>query len=133
MTKLHEASDAQLVGAYVKVRDEIAAIEAEHKEVLKNPKSKLEKIEIEFLRRFQERDAESVRTSQGTAYRSTRTSATVADWDAFFNQFVVPNQAWDFIERRANKTMVVQYKGEHGDIPPGLNWREEAVVGFRRA
>lgn len=131
--KIPDAPDDILVSHYVAIRDDVAKEEATFKAQIADKKKKLEKIENEFLRRFSDRGAESVRTKFGTAYRLTRTSATVADWESFFFQFVVPNQAWDLLEHRAKKDAVVQYKGEHGDLPPGLNWREELTVGFRRA
>ena len=31
------------------------------------------------------------------------------------------------------KQAVEQYKEEHGDLPPGINWREEVVVNVRRS
>lgn len=133
MTKLAEAKDDKLIGAYVALRDQVAQMEADYKLQVADPRSKLEKIEAEMLRRFQERGAESIRTNLGTAYKSSRTSVTCADWDSFFHQFVVPNAAWEMLEHRPSKTAIVQYKGEHGEIPPGLNWREELTVGFRRA
>ena len=132
-TKLNEATDKQLVAAYVKLRDELAVAEAAYKESISPKKGNMEKIEAEFLRRLIERDAESIRTESGTAYKSSRISVTTADWDAFFHQYVMPNGAWELIERRPSKEAVKQFKAEHGDIPPGLNWREENVVGFRRA
>ncbi len=131
--KLNEAPDDKLIGAYVAIRDEIAQLEVAHKATLATPKGRLEKIEVEMLRRFQERGAESIRTKLGTAYRSTKTSVTCADWDSFFHGFVLNNQAWEMLEHRPAKTAVLQYKEEHDELPPGLNYREEASVGFRRS
>lgn len=131
--KLSEAPDDRLVAESIKYRDEIAQIEARVKVETEGLKHRRDRIEAEMLRRMTERGAESIRTSSGTVYKIMRTSATVADWDSFFNQFVVPNQAWEFIERRANKTSVAQYRQENDDIPPGLNWREEITLGFKRS
>jgi hypothetical protein len=95
-------------------------------------RTKQDKIEVEFLRRFQERGIDNVSARDvGTAYRTTRSSATVADWDTFLNH-VVENEAWEMLERRVNKTAVQQYKAEEEDLPPGVNWAETQVVNFRR-
>lgn len=131
--KLSEAPDDRLVEEYIRLRDEKAQREARHKEELSPINKKMEKIEAEFLQRLGDRGAESVRTNAGTAYKSSRVSVTTADWDAYFHHFVLPNNAWEFIEHRPSKAAVQQYKAEHGDIPPGLNWKEEYVVGFRRS
>lgn len=131
--KLHEAPDDVLVGNYVKLRDELAVKEAEMKEALAPLKGNMDKLENEFLRRLNERGAEAVRTKFGTAYKNIKSSVSVADWEAFFHNFVIPNGAWDFITRAANKSAIQQFKGEHNDLPPGINYTEIATVGFRRA
>jgi len=132
--KLNEAPDDKLVETYIAIRDSVAAKESAHKEALSPLKGKLDKIEAEFLRRFSERGQESVRTNFGTAYKSTRSSATVADRGSYVGWILeAPEDRLSYLDVRANKTEVAQYKGEHGDVPPGLNWREELVVGFRRA
>lgn len=131
--KLNEAPDDLLIQAYIKVRDDLSAKEAEMKAALAPLKDKLDKIETEMLRRFNERGVESVRTKFGTAYKNTRASVSVADWDAFFNGFVLPNKAWDFINHAANKSSIQQYKEEHNELPPGINYSEVLTVGFRRA
>jgi hypothetical protein len=132
--KLNEAPDDKLVGAYVSIRDDVAAEEAAFKARVKDKKEKLDKIEAEFLRRFGERGAESVRTTHGTAYKLVRTSATVADRGIYTDWILAdPESRLSYLDVRANKKEIEQFKGEHGDIPPGLNWREELTVGFRRA
>lgn len=131
--KLHEAPDDKLVAAYIKIRDEIASDEAAAKAAIAPKKEKLDKIESEFLRRFAERGSEAVRTNSGTAYKSVRRSVSVGDWEAFFIDWVIPNQAWEFINHAPNKSSVIEYRDLNGDIPPGLNLREEYVVGLRRA
>jgi hypothetical protein len=33
---------------------------------------------------------------------------------------------------RAAKSAIIQYKTANDDLPPGINWRAERVVNFRR-
>jgi len=33
---------------------------------------------------------------------------------------------------RASKTAIAQFKTATDDLPPGINWRAERVVNFRR-
>ena len=130
---LAEASDEVLIAKFVQLRDARAANKKAFELADAGDKMKQEKIEAELLRRLNERgtDSTSSRTA-GTAYRLVRTSCTVADWETFFTQFVQANEAWDFLERRANKTMVEAFRQEHGDLPPGLNWSETATIGVKR-
>lgn len=130
--KLSDAPDDKLIAGYVKIRDSRAQRKAAFDADDADDKGKQEKIEIEFLRRFSERGTDSS-TSRGvgTAYRLTKTSCTMADWDIFF-PFVQANDMWEMIERRPSKDAVKAYREIHNDLPPGLNWREELAVGFRR-
>lgn len=130
--KLPEVSDAALLKAYITLRDNRAQRKAAYTDDDASDKMKQDKIEAEFLRRFNERGIDNVSTKGvGTAYRSTRASATVADWDMLFD-YIMDNEAWEMLERRVNKTAVEQFRAANDDIPPGVNWSETQVVNFRR-
>ena len=73
-----------------------------------------------------------MKTSVGTAYRSERTSVTVADKSAFMD-YIESNKAFDLLDVRANKTAVEGFMAENQDVPPGVNIRREVAVNFRRA
>ena len=121
-----------LVGKYILLRDRRAKRKAEYEAEDSSDKALQDKIEALMLHKFQETGVESVKTAHGTAYTTTRTSATVVDWDAFFS-FVQEESAWEMLEHRCSKTAVEQYRGANSVIPPGLNWSETRVVNFRRA
>lgn len=134
MAKLSEATDDVLIAAYVEIRDRRAQRKAAHDAADADDKSRQEKIEAEVLRRLNERGTDSTSSREhGTAYRNIKTSCTTADRQAFMEQFVIPHQAWEFLDVRPNKTAVEAYKDEHGVLPPGINWSEMAAVGFRRS
>lgn len=123
----------ELVGKYIQLRDKKAALKKEYDEKVAGVDSVLDKIEAVLLKTFDETGMESVKTEFGTAYKSTRTSASVADWDAFWG-YVREKEAYEMLERRCNKTAVDQHRAANdGQLPPGLNWREELVVNVRRS
>jgi hypothetical protein len=122
----------ELAEKYIVLRDRKAQLKSEYDGKVAELDSVMDKIEAVLLRTFDEAGIESVKTSAGTAYRSLRTQASVADWDAFFN-FVKENGAWEMLERRCSKSAVEQYRSTNDDLPPGLNWREERVVNIRRS
>lgn len=122
----------ELVEKYIALRDEKAAAKAQYEQSVAQIDALIDKIEAVLLKTFNESGMDSVKTSHGTAYRSTRTSATVADWDAFFGH-IQSNEAWELLERRCSKTAVESYKQAHEELPPGINWREEHVVNVRRS
>jgi hypothetical protein len=132
MAKISELDDVSLLKLFIALRDRRAQRKAAYTDDDAGDKGKQDKIEVEFLRRFQERGIDNVAARDvGTAYRSTRASATVGDWDTFLDH-VRENEAWEMLERRVNKTAVEQFKAEDGDLPPGVNWSETQVVNFRR-
>lgn len=132
--KLQEASDERLISAFVKIRDQRSQRRADYEAADADDRAKQDKIEAEFLRRFHERGSTSTKSDAGTAYINVTNSATVADRDVYFNWIIEDvKERLCFLEARVNKTSLAQYKEEHDDIPPGVNYRETQSVGFRRS
>lgn len=133
--KLTEARDDLLVKAYIDIRDARATRKAAYEAEDAADKAKQEKIEAEFLRRFNERGIDNVTARGiGTAYTSAKTSYTVADRDTYFAWIKQDaDERMMFLEARANKTALEQYRAANDDIPPGVNTRTELTVNFRRA
>lgn len=121
-----------IVAAYIQVRDQKAELKAKQAEEMKRFDEALDKLEGMALAALQQAGAESLRTSAGTVYQSTRTSATVADKSAFMD-YVKDTGAYDLLDVRANKTAVEDFLSQHQDTPPGVVIRREVTVGFRRA
>ena len=121
----------ELVSTYVTLRDQKARLKSQYDLDKANVEAMMDKIEAVFLKLFNETGSDSIKTQFGTAFRQVRTSAAVADWDAFLG-FVQSQGAWEMLERRCSKAAVEQYKAATNDLPPGLNWREEQTVSVRR-
>lgn len=122
----------EIVEKYIKLRDKKASIKSEYEANVAKYDDMLDKLESILLNTFNETGIDSVKTAAGTAFVQIRTSASVADWDAYFTGYVLPNQAWEMLERRANKTAIEQYKDANSELPPGINWTEQRVVNVRR-
>ncbi len=130
--KLADATARTLLQAYIQIRDARAVRKAAWTEEDELDKNRQSRIENEFLRRFLVDGTDNISASGlGTAYRTSRVSTTIQDWESF-KDFVVAGQAWEFLEKRVNKTAVEEYKEEHGDLPPGVNWKESFTVNIRR-
>lgn len=122
----------ELVEKYVSVRDRKKLLVDKHKEDVAKFDNVLEKIEGVLLQVFQAEGVDSCKTPAGTAYKTTRTSATVADWAEVFG-FISRTENWQMLDRKVNKLAVEAYKEEHNELPPGVNWREEVVINVRRS
>lgn len=124
----------ELVSKYIMLRDKKAEMKKEYEGKAAKVMEVMDKIEAVLLKTFQDTGSDSIKTEMGTAFKSTRSSATVADRDAYFGWVLAdPEERMMFVESRANKTAVEQYKAANDDLPPGLNWREEVVVNVRRS
>mgnify|MGYP006295887309 CR=1 FL=1 len=56
----------------------------------------------------------------------------MADKEAFLD-FVRKNDLWQLVDMRPLKAGIKEYREVNDDLPPGINWREERTVQFRRA
>lgn len=122
----------QIVDRYIKLRDKKAEIKADYEAKVASVEEAMAKLEAMILEHLNATGCASVGCEAGTAFKQTTTSATVADWDATLN-FIRENDMWHMLDRRVNKTAVVEYREANDDLPPGVNWREETVVRIRRS
>lgn len=111
------------------LRDKCKAILAER---VKPLNEEMKTIEIDCLRHLQEIGGDSIKTPEGTAYKSTRASAKVDDFEAFA-AFVNREQLFHFFEKRASKEAVMDYIESTGDTPPGVSINSELTVNIRRS
>lgn len=123
---------SELVAKYIELRDKKAQIKAEYDGKVAKLDENLDKIEAVLLKTFDSTGMDSAKTEFGTAYTSTRTTASVANPDVFM-KYVIANEAWHLLEKRAAKSGVEQYKAEHDDVPPGVSWRSERTINIRRS
>lgn len=123
---------SELIDKYIEIRDKKAQLKAEYDAKKGKMDEALDKIEAVILKTFDTSGMESAKTERGTAYTSKLVTATVADPDVFMKH-VIATEAWHMIEKRCSKVGVEQYRAEHDEPPPGVNWREERVVNVRRS
>ena len=122
----------ELVRQYVLLRDRIKEAEDAHKAKLKDAKEHLEKLNSTLLDRLNQLGGESVKTSSGTVYRTTKRSASITDGETF-RQFVINNEAFDLVDWKANANAVDDFIKEEKAPPPGVNFTTAFQVGVRRS
>lgn len=123
---------SEAVSIYIKMRDKKAQMKAEFDASVAPLNEKMEKLEAKLLDVFNKTGMDSVKTEFGTAYTTTRVTASVADRDIFMTH-VRENDDWALLEVRASKSAVEQYRENNNDLPPGISMREERVVNVRRS
>lgn len=121
----------EMVESYIALRDKKGLIKEAYDKKVAGIDEALRKIEAIMLTHMQETGAESINTAVGTAYKTTKTQVSSADWETFLG-FVIDHQSWDMLERRPAKNAVLEWEEEHATLPPGLNKRTEVTVNIRR-
>lgn len=121
-----------IVERYIKLRDLKAEKDKAHKESLKEIDEALERLENHLLKTMQAQGADGIKTPSGTAYITTKSSATIGDKDLFKHFLATQEDPYTFLDMKANKPAIEAYKTEHQDLPPGVNWSEIMAVNVRR-
>ena len=126
------ADIATRVAQYVKLRDLIKEKNDAHKAAMKTHNETLEQLNSVLLSHLNNVGANSASTDGGTVYRTEKKSASLADAKTFMD-FVIANNAWDLLDRKANVTAVEEFIKGNSAPPPGVNFSSTYIVGVRRA
>lgn len=122
---------AEMINRYVMIRDHKKKAVDEFEVTMKPVNDALAKLENLLLDTLNTQQAESIKSEFGTVYRTTHTSATVKDREAFLN-FVRDHEQFEALDVRANKTFVKEFMEANGPIP-GVEMSSMQKVGVRRA
>lgn len=123
---------AKRIEQFVKLRDLIKSKDDEHKKAMKPFRETLEQLNSVLLAHLNSINGDSVSTESGTVYRTEKKSASIADAQAFMD-YVIQNQAWDLLDRKANVTAVEEFIKSQAAPPPGVNFSSTSVAGVRRS
>lgn len=121
-----------LISEYIKVRDERSALKAKYEEDDAALKSKLDAIERQLLQICKDTNSTGLRTSVGTATRTTQTRYWASDWESM-HTFIHANKALDLLERRISQSAMRSFLEVNPDLlPPGLNVDSRYTITVRR-
>jgi len=121
-----------LITEYIQLRDRKKAAEEAYKQwVEANINRRLDRIEAELMAFLNDSGTDSIKTANGTAFKRTETSVTVADQKEF-SRYVISSEAWGLIDFRASKTGVKEFLEEHQSLPPGINFIPATVISVRK-
>jgi hypothetical protein len=123
---------SEIIGLYIQLRTQKAAMKADYEAAAKPIQEKMDKIEAKILEYFNANNIDNSKTAEGTAYISTRSTVSVADRKVFLD-FLKEKNEWELMEVRPSKSAVDQYRTTHDALPPGLNYSEERTVNIRKS
>ena len=122
----------KLVSTFQKVkakRAELAAAFKETDDALKAQEVKLKAAMSDFC---SVNGLESVRTENGTFYRSVKTRYWTSDWENM-HKFILEHEVPELLDKRVNQGNIKQFLEENPDlVPMGLNVDSEYIVTVRK-
>jgi hypothetical protein len=120
-----------LVEKYIQLRDKKAEMKAAYTAKVERIDAALKQIEGVLLHTFNETGMESVRTANGTAYKTTTVSAKVSDWEPCLT-YIRQHDAWELLEHRVGKKAVEEFMADKGMPPPGVSVVTDISINVRR-
>jgi hypothetical protein len=125
-------SVADVIGEYVRLRDEKQAYEKKIEEAMFTRFGRrMKEIETLLLNSLNGSGLDSIKSSNGTAFKKTVYSVTVGDQQAF-RRHVIGSEAWELVDMRASKTGVLDHIKETKTLVPGVNINPTIIVQVRR-
>jgi predicted metal-dependent phosphotriesterase family hydrolase len=122
----------RLTKAYLKIKQKRAELSADYKEQDDELVAQLDKIKRALLNYCKEQGVESVRTSEGMFYRTTKQRYWTNDWESMY-KFVLEHQVPEFFDKRLNQTNVKQFLEENPELAPtGLQVDSEYIISVRK-
>jgi hypothetical protein len=122
----------KLTKVYLKIKQKRSELSAEFKEHDDKLAYQQDKIKRALLDYCKEQGVESVRTSEGMFYRTTRQRYWTSDWDSMY-KFVFEHNVPEFFDKRLNQTNVKQFLEENPELAPmGLQVDSEYVISVRK-
>lgn len=128
-----QPSAGQVIEAYLKLRTQKEELSNRHKDEMAPLNLRIEKLEVFMLLLLNNAKVDSMAfKGVGTMFKQNVSSVTVAEWDATL-QWIKDNNAWEFLERRVSKTVVNEYAEANGEVPPGIDIKNDTVVRVRKS
>jgi len=127
--ELNEVNLEKLMEADVAMRDKIAELETEIKDI----KVKREKIQFALNEICKEMNVSSLKTKIGTLTRSIKTRYWAGDWPAMY-EFMKEHNALDLMEKRIAQGNMKEFLEQNPDVvPPSLQQNSEFSIVIRRS
>ena len=123
---------AKLAKTYLRIRAERSMLSAKYKEEDGNLIRQLDVIKQAMLDHCEDHNVESVRTSEGLFFRSTKKKYWVSEWDAI-HKLIVEENAPQLLDKRINQANLREFLEENPDLKPeGLEIEEEVTISVRK-
>ena len=122
----------KLTKAYLRIRSKRAELANKFKEEENNLLDQMEKIKKALLDYCKSHNVESVKTSEGVFYRTTRAKYWTSDWEQM-HKFILEHEVPELLDKRLNQSNMRQFLEENPDVvPKGINVDSEYIISVRK-
>ena len=122
----------KLAKTYLRIRAERSMLSAKYKEDEGKLIRQMDTIKQAMLDHCEAHNVESVRTSEGLFFRSTKKKYWVSEWDAM-HRLIVEENAPQLLDKRINQANMREFLEENPDLKPeGLEIEEEVTISVRK-
>tara|TARA_R100001015_G_C4425217_1_gene24375 strand:+ start:97 stop:492 length:396 start_codon:yes stop_codon:yes gene_type:complete len=122
----------RLAKTYLRIRAKRSMLSATFKEQDGDLVRQLERVKQAMLDHCEAHNVESVRTSEGLFFRSTKKKYWVSEWDAI-HKLIVEENAPQLLDKRINQANMREFLEENPDLKPtGLEIEEETTISVRK-
>ena len=122
----------KLAKTYLRIRAERSMLSTKYKEEDGKLIRQMDTIKQAMLDHCEAHNVESVRTSEGLFFRSTKRKYWVSEWDAI-HKLIVEENAPQLLDKRINQANMREFLEENPDLKPeGLEIEEEVTISVRK-
>ena len=122
----------KLANTYLRIRAERSMLSAKYKEEDGKLIRQMDTVKQAMLDHCEAHNVESVRTSEGLFFRSTKKKYWVSEWDAM-HRLIVEENAPQLLDKRINQANMREFLEENPDLKPeGLEIEEEVTISVRK-
>ena len=122
----------KLVTAYIAMRDKRSELKKQFEAEDDVLRDGLDKIEHAILEHCKENNIESLKTTNGTAYKRVSERYWATDWDAF-NQYVKEHDILEVYEKRIAQGNMKQFLEDNPGATPPINVDRKFTISVRRS
>tara|TARA_R100001163_G_C4985968_1_gene140324 strand:+ start:59 stop:457 length:399 start_codon:yes stop_codon:yes gene_type:complete len=125
-------SAEKLTKTYIRIREERASLSASYKEKDTALVNQLDMVRKGLLDYCEKHGVESVKTSEGLFYRTTKTKYWTSDWESM-HKFILQHEVPELFDKRLNQSNLKEFLEDNPDVyPEGLNKDTEYVITVRK-
>ena len=125
-------SAEKLTKAYIKIREERASLSASFREKDTALVNQLDIVRKGLLDYCDSHKVESVKTSEGLFYRTTKTKYWTSDWEQMY-VFIKEHDAPQLLEKRIHNGNMKEFLADNPDVvPEGLQAKTRYTISVRK-